>query len=50
MVRSGENNETTIRKLGGMMLGHHWDAVFNQVQDKAVLAHQVECWLGRVTG
>ena len=34
MVRSGETNETTIRKLGGMMLGHHWDAVIDQISFK----------------
>ena len=34
MVRSGETNETAITKLGGMMLGHHWDAVIDQISFK----------------
>ena len=34
MVRSGETNETAIRKVGGMMLGHHWDAVIDQISFK----------------
>ncbi len=34
MVRSGETNKTAIRKVGGMMLGHHWDAVIDQISFK----------------